>query len=44
MTVEDILFAYTSGLVTDATFVWRAGMPEWVPLRELSEISGRAKA
>jgi len=44
MAVEDIILAYTSGLVTDDTFVWRIGMPEWVPLRDVSEIFDRARA
>ena len=43
MAVEDIVRAYASGLVTDDTFVWRVGMPEWVPLQEVSEIFDRAK-
>jgi hypothetical protein len=44
MAVKEIVLAYASGQVTDDTFVWKIGMPEWVPLRELSAIFKRAMA
>ncbi|HEX7663712.1 MAG TPA: zinc-ribbon domain-containing protein, partial [Polyangiaceae bacterium] len=40
MTTEEIVDAYASGVVTDDTFCWKDGMADWLPLREIEELSG----
>ena len=38
MRLEEIVSGYGSGLVDDNAYVWKDGMADWVPLREISEI------
>jgi predicted Zn finger-like uncharacterized protein len=38
MSVDEVIAAYRSGVVTDETFCWRDGMGDWLPLREIQEL------
>jgi predicted Zn finger-like uncharacterized protein len=38
MRLEEIVSGYGSGLVDDNAYVWKDGMADWVPLKEISEI------
>lgn len=38
MTVAEIAAEYRAGVVTDETFVWQDGMPDWLTLREVPRL------
>lgn len=38
MTTEEIVSGWHSGLITEDAFVWRDGMPDWVPVLEMNEL------
>jgi hypothetical protein len=40
LTLEQLDEAFQSGLVTQDTFVYQAGMDDWVKLKELADLSG----
>ncbi|HEX4461114.1 MAG TPA: zinc-ribbon domain-containing protein, partial [Polyangia bacterium] len=40
MTLPELLAAYQAGTVNDETYCWKDGMADWLPLREIPEISG----
>lgn len=39
LTVEQIADLYAQGVVGDATYLWREGQPEWLPLAQVSEVA-----
>jgi predicted Zn finger-like uncharacterized protein len=39
MTDDEIVSAFHSGVVNDETFCWRDGMADWLPLREIEQLS-----
>lgn len=38
MTPQDIADAYAQGVVDDETYLWKDGMADWLPLREVPEV------
>src|SRR5271165_2168376 len=36
--------AFHEGVITDETFCWRDGMDDWLPLREIAELSEACSA
>jgi predicted Zn finger-like uncharacterized protein len=44
LTEQEIVQAYQAGVVTDETFCWRDGMEDWLPLREIAQLSGAVGA
>ncbi len=38
MTDEQVVAAFRAGTIDGETFLWRDGMPDWVPLREAGEV------
>lgn len=38
MGLDEIVSGYASGLVDDNAYVWKDGMADWLPLKEVSEI------
>ena len=40
MTAQEIVQEYRAGVVSDETFCWRDGMPDWLPLREIDALYG----
>jgi predicted Zn finger-like uncharacterized protein len=38
MTQDEIVGAYRSGIVTDDTYLWKDGMADWLPVREVPEL------
>jgi len=40
MTLPELVAAYQAGTVNDETYCWKDGMADWLPLREIPEISG----
>ena len=39
---EQLFAAYESGVITEATLVWRDGMDEWLPLGTVVELPQKA--
>ena len=39
MTTHQIVAEFATGTVTDETYCWRDGMGDWLPLREIEELS-----
>jgi predicted Zn finger-like uncharacterized protein len=44
MTDEEVVAAFQSGVVNDETFCWRDGMADWLPLREIEQLSEACNA
>ncbi|MBL8613367.1 MAG: zinc-ribbon domain-containing protein [Myxococcales bacterium] len=38
LTLQEIVREYRAGVVTDETYCWKDGMPDWLPLREIEPI------
>jgi predicted Zn finger-like uncharacterized protein len=38
MTDEQVVIAFQAGTINAETFLWKDGMPDWVPLREAGEL------
>src|SRR5258708_618136 len=38
MTLQEVIDAYNSGLITGDTYLWKDGMGDWLPLSEVVEI------
>jgi predicted Zn finger-like uncharacterized protein len=38
MTDEQVVIAFQAGTLSAETFLWKDGMPDWVPLREVGEL------
>lgn len=38
MTDEQVVAAFRAGTIDGETFLWKEGMPDWVPLREAGEV------
>src|SRR5260221_9946144 len=38
MGLPELVSAYTGGLVSDDAFVWREGMDDWLPIRDVPEL------
>lgn len=44
MTQEEIVTAFRSGVVNDETYCWKDGMADWLPIREVQELSAALSA
>jgi predicted Zn finger-like uncharacterized protein len=38
MGMQEIVSAFRSGTINDETYIWRDGMAEWLPIREVAEV------
>ncbi|HKQ71403.1 MAG TPA: zinc-ribbon domain-containing protein, partial [Polyangiaceae bacterium] len=38
MSLQDVIDAYNSGVITGDTYLWRDGMGDWQPLSDVAEI------
>jgi predicted Zn finger-like uncharacterized protein len=38
MTDQQVVIAFQAGTISAETFLWKDGMPDWVPLREVGEL------
>jgi predicted Zn finger-like uncharacterized protein len=49
MSDDEVVAAYRAGIVTDETFCWKEGQPDWLPIQEISPLhaacttAGRAR-
>jgi predicted Zn finger-like uncharacterized protein len=43
MTESEIVVAYGAGVVTDDTFCWKEGMPDWLPVQEIAPLLAACK-
>src|ERR1700722_5397831 len=39
MTLDELVAAHRSGVVTDDTYCWKDGMADWLPVREVPEVN-----
>ncbi len=44
MTDDEVVAAFQAGVVNDETFCWRDGMADWLPLREIEQLSEACNA
>ena len=44
MTDAEIVSAYHAGVVNDETYCWKDGMDDWLPLREIEQLSAACSA
>ncbi len=40
MSLDEVVSAFKSGVVTDETYCWKDGMGDWLPVREIPELYG----
>src|SRR5215831_174912 len=38
MSLQEVIDAYNSGVITGDTYLWKDGMGDWLPLSEVAEI------